>query len=202
MEQRILMPGICRDAPSAYAEAQIYCLPSAYEGFPNTILEAMCAGLPVVGFAECVGVRDVIEHGKTGFVVAESSSSALAETLRRLMSSDRLRETLGKAAQAAAENYAPSKIYDQWEHLFAELARVKGKTVMDAFAEEPFASQARLSAVARREWLSRDFGMPMPYTVAWLRQRSSCLCRNLGLLAFKNLQAWGRRIVSKGRKAD
>lgn len=202
MQDRIHMPGICRDAQTAYASAQIYCLPSAYEGFPNTILEAMCAGLPVVGFAECAGVRDVLDHEKTGIVVAESSAQSLAEALRRLMADARLREALGNAARSAAETYAPEKIYRQWEQLFAELAEVKGKTVMDSFAEEPFASQARLSAVARREWLSRDFGMPMPYTVAWFLQRGLRLCHNLGTLAFSSLKNWVKYLLGKGLKAN
>lgn len=51
---------------------------------------------------------------------------------------------------------------DQWEELFMETAECKGHTVMDSFSEEPFASQARLSSVVRREWLYRDFGVPMP----------------------------------------
>ena len=74
---------------------------------------------------------------------------------------------------------------------------------MDAFAKEPFASQARLSAVARREWLSRDFGMPMPYTAAWFAQRGTRLCRNLGALALSGLKNWGNRLlVGKGQKAN
>lgn len=204
LQKRIHMPGICRDAQAAYAKAQIYCLPSSYEGFPNTVLEAMCAGLPVVGFVECAGVRDVIEHGKTGVVVQDSTPEALAAALRGLMASGDLREALGSAAQkAAAETYAPERIYGQWERLFAELAAIKGNTVMDAFAKEPFASQARLSAVARREWLSRDFGMPMPYTAAWFAQRGTRLCRNLGALALSGLKNWGNRLlVGKGQKAN
>lgn len=200
MESRILMPGICRDAPSAYATAQIYCLPSSYEGFPNTVLEAMCAGLPTVGFEECLGVRDVIEHEKTGLVVPQSTPEALAESLGRLMADAQLRKTLGNAAKAATDRYAPKKIYDQWEHLFEELTATKGHTVMDGFSEDPFASQARLSAVARREWLSRDFGMPMPYTARWCLQRGTCLCRNLGLLVGKSLKAWGLHLISSSIK--
>lgn len=204
LQKRIHMPGICRDAQAAYAKAQISCLPSSYEGFPNTVLEAMCAGLPVVGFVECAGVRDVIEHGKTGVVVQDSTPEALAAALRGLMASGELREALGNAAQkTAAETYAPERIYGQWERLFAELATIKGNTVMDAFAKEPFASQARLSAVARREWLSRDFGMPMPYTAAWFAQRGTRLCRNLGALALSGLKNWGNRLlVGKGQKAN
>lgn len=201
LQERIHMPGICRDAPSAYAAAHIYCLPSSYEGFPNTVLEAMCAGLPVVGFAECAGVRDVIEQGKTGIVVSEATPAALADALRGLMADGELRDALGRAARTATAAYAPAIIYGQWERLFAELAAARGKTVMDAFADEPFASQARLSSAARREWLSRDFGMPMPYTAAWFLQRGTRLCRNLGVLARDCLKDRGKRLLNREQRA-
>lgn len=64
-----------------------------------------------------------------------------------------------------------------WEKLLLEAAANKGHTVMDAFAEEPFAGMARLSARARAEWAMRDFGEPMPDTIYgkfhhwWKRKR-------------------------------
>ena len=67
---------------------------------------------------------------------------------------------------------------DAWERLFAETATCKGHTVMDAFAEEPFASRACLSAAARREWLFRDFGTPIRYSLAWWLQRCHYLFRH------------------------
>lgn len=187
MEERIQIRGICKDAPPVYAAAQIYCLPSAYEGFPNTVLEAMCAGLPVVGCAECDGIRDVVEHGKTGLVTRLSTPEVMAEALEPLMSNPVLRQAMGEAGKAAALAYAPSGIYSQWEALFEELVPRKGYTVMDSFTQEPFASKARLSAAARREWLYRNFGEPMPYSSTWFWHRCSMLCRRLP----SALAAWG-----------
>lgn len=185
MQHRIHMRGRCRDAPSAHADAQIYCLPSAYEGFPNTVLEAMCAGLPVVGFVECAGVRDVVQHGRTGLVVEPSTPQSLAEALVLLMDDASLRRRMGDAGRLATEKYAPVMIYDQWEELFIQVLQHKGQTVMDDFTKEPFASRARLSAAARREWVFRNFGDPMPFSTPWLWQRGVRLCRQL------STRAWG-----------
>lgn len=201
LEDRILMRGTCKNTPAAYAEAQIYCLPSAYEGFPNTILEAMCSGLPVVGFAECDGVKDVVAHGRTGFVVEESSPVALAQTLDTLMSDEPLRHTVGEQGRAAATAYAPGIVYGQWETLFAELSQKKGNTVMDSFGQDPFSSKARLSAVARREWLFRNFGEPMPYTSPWLWQRGSTLCRHLASHLFNRVCALLQKTPCKPKEA-
>ncbi|MCD7984305.1 MAG: glycosyltransferase [Desulfovibrio sp.] len=202
LEDRIQMRGICRNAPFAYAEAQIYCLPSAYEGFPNAVLEAMCAGLPVVGFAECAGVKDVIAHRRTGLVVEESTPAGLAQALDTLMSDASQRHAMGKEGKIAATAYAPAVVYGQWEALFEELARNKGNTVMDSFAREPFASKARLSAVARREWLFRNFGDPMPYTSPWLWQRGSLLCRRLASHFANRMHALLRKTPCKQKDAS
>lgn len=196
---RIRLPGVCRDAPAAYADAHIYCLPSSYEGFPNSLLEAMCAGLPCVGFRECAGSRDVLHHGETGILVDEATPEALARALDPLMADAARRTALGQAAKAATAEYAPRKIYDQWEALFAELAAQKGQTVMDAFAEEPFASQARLSSVARREWLARDFGMPMPWSSGWLAGRGMNLCRNLARLVGRRIREGAQNLLPPGK---
>lgn len=200
LKDRILMRGACKNVSAAYAEAQIYCLPSAYEGFPNSVLEAMCSGLPVVGFAECDGVKDVVAHGRTGFVVDASTPTALAEALDTLMADAPLRHAMGEQGMAAVAAYAPDIVYGQWEALFAELAQKKGDTVMDSFGQEPFASMARLSAVARREWLFRNFGEPMPYTSLWLWQRGSMLCRNLVFLLFSRLRGLLQKIHGKSKE--
>jgi glycosyltransferase involved in cell wall biosynthesis len=178
LEAKAHMRGECKDTPAAYAEAQLYCLPSAYEGLPNTALEAMSAGLPVVGFKECAGIREVVREGETGLVVAESTPEALARALDALMGDGDLRWRMGQTAMQEARTYNPEAVNTQWESLFMELAAKKGHTVMDAFFAEPFASRARLSAAARREWLFRNFGEPMPYGSRWFLLHCATLFRN------------------------
>lgn len=185
---RVRFRGICTDSAAAFAGVQLYCLPSAYEGFPNAVLEAMSAGLPVVGLASCAGVRGVVRDGVTGLLAKESSAASLAEALDRLMADPRMRKDMGDAGRAACADYAADKIFGQWEALFQEMAQRKGNTVMDGFYQEPFASRATLSAAARREWLYRDFGQPMPYSVAWWRRRTATLLRNLGRRAVDALR--------------
>lgn len=177
---RVHFKGICTDSAAAFAAAQLYCLPSAYEGFPNTVLEAMSAGLPVVGLAACPGVRGVVRDGVTGLLAQEHSAAGLARVLDQLMGNPEARAAMGEAARAACADYAAKTVFDQWEALFVEMAQRKGHTVMDSFYQQPFASRATLSAAARREWLFRNFGETMPYSMAWWRERAATLLRNLG----------------------
>lgn len=163
-----------------YAQASIYCLPTRVEGFPNTVVEAMAAGLPVVGIADCPAMTSLVQPGENGLLAPDATPESLAETLRPLMASARLRESMGKKSlELCQQLYDRRTVFDQWENFFHEMAARKGHTVMDGFAAEPFASMARLSSAARREWIFRNFGEPMPYSLAWWRQRAGTLFHTL-----------------------
>lgn len=65
------------DVSKYYQEADVFCLTSRWEGFPNVVAEAMSHGLPVLGFRGCLGLRDLVTHGVNGWLVdgAEDAQS-------------------------------------------------------------------------------------------------------------------------------
>lgn len=67
------------------------------EGLPVAILEAMAAGLPVVATRHA-GIPDVVQEGRTGYLVDEGDSSAMAAAMHRLAASFRTRREFGTAA--------------------------------------------------------------------------------------------------------
>lgn len=71
------------DVPALLAAADVFVLPSRSEAFPNGVLEAMAAGLPVVACA-VGGLLDLIETGRTGILVPPSDPEPLAVALRSL----------------------------------------------------------------------------------------------------------------------
>lgn len=104
------------DVSLEYAQAAIYCLPSFQEGFPNTVLEAMSHGLPVVGISDCLAMTSIISPGVTGLLAPKATPRDLAATLRPLLASETPRLRMGRAALGhCREHYAPARVFDQWE---------------------------------------------------------------------------------------
>lgn len=79
----------------------IFAMPSINEGLGVAALEAMACGLPVVASA-VGGLREVVEHERTGLLVPPGDARALALALKRLAASRELRIVMGGAARAAA----------------------------------------------------------------------------------------------------
>jgi glycosyltransferase involved in cell wall biosynthesis len=76
---------------------------SLAEGIPNTVLEAMACGLPVVA-TDCGGTREAVTDGREGYVVAPRDSAAMAAALRRLWEEPDARAEMGRAARARVES--------------------------------------------------------------------------------------------------
>ncbi len=178
-QSAIHLRGVADPALSIFAQAQLFCIPSRCEGFGLTVLEAMSQATPAIGFAQCAGVSHIITDGVNGLLAPEMTPQSLADTLSKAMGSATLRNTLAQGAVQTAQEYAPEQIFDQWEALLRATATSKGHTRMDAFSEEPFASMARLSAAARREWLFRDFGRPWPGSMRWYAEAARATAAKL-----------------------
>ncbi len=91
------------DVPAVYRGADLFASPTYSEGFSNTILEAMSAGLPVVS-CRVVGVVDCLRDGENGLLVPPGDIPALADALARLLDDAPLRRRLAESAFAEAND--------------------------------------------------------------------------------------------------
>ena len=119
--ERLRLPGWSDDARGFLPTFDVFVLPSRYEGFPLSIIEAMLAGLPVV--ASGVGsVAEAVEDGETGLVVPPDDPAALAAALRRLLADPVLRRRLGDAGRARAESeFTARAMAARYERLYDEI---------------------------------------------------------------------------------
>lgn len=128
LEHRVFLCGATHDVLQKYMHADIFAFPSAYEGFPLALTEAMSAGLPVIGYKSCQACSDIIKDGKTG-LLADDGVKGLAEKLDMLMGNQKMRIEMGHFARKDMERFAPEKIWNQWEKVLDSV--VSGKMVAD-----------------------------------------------------------------------
>jgi len=98
---RLRRLGYREDTAAVLAAADIFALPSHFEGLPMSVIEAMMTGLPVVATA-IRGPREQVVDGETGFLVPPHAVAPLAEALQRLAADPALRAAMGAAGLVRA----------------------------------------------------------------------------------------------------
>lgn len=114
--------GVSNDIVNKLKDASIFAFPSAYEGFPLALTEAMSAGLPCVGFKSCPAVNELIKDGSNG-ILCDDTIEDFARGLAELMDDADKRERYGLQAKEDMKQYAPEKIWNQWEELINKIVR-------------------------------------------------------------------------------
>ncbi|MFT8720109.1 glycosyltransferase family 4 protein [Acetobacter sp.] len=98
---RLRMLGYRTDIPDILAAADIFTLPSHFEGLPMSIIEAMLTGLPVVA-TDIRGPREQVVDGETGRLVPYGQEKPLALALSALAHDKRVRLEMGEAGRKRA----------------------------------------------------------------------------------------------------
>lgn len=125
--QDLIFLGECDGVPALLTRVSMLVLSSEYEGFPNVVLEAMAARLPVITTAVGDGGM-VVRHGETGYVVRPQDTTSMAGWLVHLAQSPSLRVDLGEAGRKRVEEeYAFESLSGLVIGVLHELAERHGK---------------------------------------------------------------------------
>ena len=123
---RIRFTGARDDVPQLLAAMDVFVIPSEFEGMPNVVLEAMCAGLPVVA-SNIPGTDELVVDGQTGFLVPLGQTKAFAQRTNQLLDDADLRNRFGTAAQQRVrEQFDVEKMVQSYIRLYRDLAAAKG----------------------------------------------------------------------------
>jgi glycosyltransferase involved in cell wall biosynthesis len=126
LSSSVVFTGQRADVPELLNAVDLFALSSLWEGLPNVVLEAMAAGLPVVG-TRVGGVPEVVVDGVTGILVPPRDPEALASGIAQLLSDSELSQRMGDAGRArVVEQYSVERMVRETEVLYEGLLAKKG----------------------------------------------------------------------------
>lgn len=95
---RVALAGHWEDMPGLYRELDLVVSSSHSEAMPLALMEAMASGVPVIA-TRVGGVTDIVQHGRSGWLVAPRDVDDLAGRLRQMMEDAPMRQRMGLAAR-------------------------------------------------------------------------------------------------------
>ncbi|MEK7390456.1 MAG: glycosyltransferase [Elusimicrobiota bacterium] len=118
LQASVTLAGEQGESASWLSAFDIFCLPSLWEGLPNSVLEAMAIGLPVTACA-VDGVPEAVEDGKTGLLVPAENPEALSQALRSLASDPLRRAAFGAAAlKTVQERFGLRRMIEEYRNAY------------------------------------------------------------------------------------
>ena len=107
---------------SALKCADIFVLPSYFDNFPISLIEAMCVGLPVV-LTKGVGIWNIVKENESGIVV-ESNPESIAEGISYLLLNPEKRNQLGNNGRETAEReFSIQRVTDQMINVYKDIIK-------------------------------------------------------------------------------
>lgn len=96
--------------------ADVFILPSLYEGMPITLIEAMGCGLPIIA-SRVGGIPDMIVNEENGLLI-NADAQSLADAMEKLMDNTSLRERLGLEALAQSQRFSAKKMSESYLNIY------------------------------------------------------------------------------------
>jgi len=128
MEEKIAKEGIksikllgFQDPHPHYKEASIFMMPSAYEGFPNTIIEAHSHALPVLAFNSYPALEWIMNDKKDGYLIEPYDVSKMAQQTISIANDAELLKSMQSKALQNANQFTIEEVGEKWFAFFKEL---------------------------------------------------------------------------------
>lgn len=118
LQGRVFLVGTVGNVGDWYSACDLYVMSSRFEGFGNTLAEAMAYGLPVISFDCETGPSDIIRQDVDGWLVPAGDLDALVAALAAMMSDEGQRQRFAKRAIEARDRFSLRRVAGQWEALF------------------------------------------------------------------------------------
>jgi tetratricopeptide (TPR) repeat protein len=135
----------------AYSAADVFVLPSLEDNLPNTVIESLACGVPVVAF-NIGGIPEIIEHEQTGYLVDTCHPDELAEGIRWALSTDAFRrQAAQRCRRSAVRRYAANERAGDYLRLYTQLTAAGVREEQTLSAKDSGAISADLSVQIRTQ---------------------------------------------------
>ncbi len=115
-----------REVLKRFRDAAVLVQPSLAEGMPNSVLEAMAHGLPVVATA-VAGVPEIVRDGETGYLIDRRDPDLLASRLETLLGDRALWERMSRASRDRAMDFSPERVLPRLEAVLSSAIAGRGR---------------------------------------------------------------------------
>lgn len=123
IREKTHMPGFVGNVGDWYEASQLYVLTSSYEGFPNTLVEAMAHGLPSISFDIHSGPKDILGGGAYGILLPDDDQlNRLTDALVAVMRDEDSRVDLARKSKHVLQTYSSARILSSWNDLLGGCA--------------------------------------------------------------------------------
>ena len=128
LSDKVVLTGARYDIPKLLGSMDIFVLPSLWEGFPLSLLEASAAGKALVA-TDVEGNNEIVKAGINGLLVPPRDSGALARAVGELISNVSIRRSMGeRAREIAGTSYSGEIMIDSIAALYRQCHETKQKT--------------------------------------------------------------------------
>ena len=122
LQKKVIFTGYCDTVADVLRQADVFAFPSLQEGLPVAVMEAMQAGLPVVGL-NIRGNRDLIENKKGSFLLEEDIEEGYAGALQYLLKHPEEAVHMGQWNRKRMKKFSMEKVDNKMRKIYAELER-------------------------------------------------------------------------------
>ena len=144
-----------RELAEIYAASDFYVLPSLEDNLPNTMLEAMACGIPLVAF-RTGGIPDVVRDGENGLLVSAGDDAALAAAIIRMVEKQDIREQFGlNSAALIHRDYALANQGRAYLERFTSLLGDDWQERKEGRLASPLQLSCRCGAIDRKLYVSQ-----------------------------------------------
>jgi glycosyltransferase involved in cell wall biosynthesis len=117
-----------QDKLEAYVDSDVVVLPSRYETFPMSVLEAYACGKPVIA-SKVGGLEDLIINGETGLLFEAGNIKRLTRSIFNLINSDNIAKEMSlKSKNFVMENFTIDKVVERLEKIYEEVIKIDSKS--------------------------------------------------------------------------